>query len=95
MGGVVSAIFGGGDSKPDNSAQMAQMEADNKAQREKMEVQQKKLDDEARSRNEEAASRLRARRGGGARALMDAQRLNPEVGLPGQESATRKTLGPQ
>lgn len=93
MGGIISSIFGGGD-KPDNSAQMAQMEADNRAQRDKMDAQQKKLDDEERKRQEAIAAAGRAKRGGGARALLAAQRLNPEVGLPGQDS-TQTTLGPK
>ena len=92
MGGIISSIFGG--DKPDNSAQMAQMEADNKAQREKMDASQKKLDDDERKRTEAIAASTRARRGGGARSLLAAQRLNPEAGLPGQDS-TQTTLGPK
>lgn len=92
MGGVVSAIFGGGNDAPDNSAQLAQMEADNKAQKEKMDAQQAKLDDEARKRNEEIASKARARRAGGTRALLSAQRLNPEAGVTGD---TQTSLGPK
>ena len=39
------------------------------------------------------AAKLKARRGGGTRALMAATRLNPEVGLPGQSSSTQSTFG--
>jgi hypothetical protein len=92
MGGVVDAIFGGGS---DNSGQMAAIEAENARQRKTMEDQQAKLDDEARRRQEQISASAKARRGGGTRALMDAQRLNPEVGLPGQDSSTRTTLGPK
>jgi hypothetical protein len=92
VGGIISSIFGG--DKPDNSAQMAQMEADNRAQREKMDAWQKKLDDDERKRQEAISASARARRGGGARALLASQRLTPEAGLPGQDS-TQTTLGPK
>jgi hypothetical protein len=88
VGKVVKSIFGGGGS--DNSAQMRQMELENQAQRAKMDAQQKKLDDEERKRQEALAASGRAKRGGGARSLLSAQRLNPEVGVGEQTS-----LGPQ
>jgi hypothetical protein len=92
VGSIISSIFGGGENNI--SALMAQMEADNKAQRDKMDAQQAKLDEDARKRQEAIAATAKARRGGGARALLDGQRLNPEVGLPGQDS-TQTTLGPK
>jgi hypothetical protein len=55
----------------------------------------KLADEKQRKMAEELAAKTKARRGGGSRALMDAQRLNPEVGLPGMDSATRNTLGPK
>ena len=93
MGGIVKALFGGGDA-PDNSAQLDEMRRNNALQSEKLAAQQKSLDDKTRDEAAALAAARKARRGGGARALMDAQRLNPEAGLPGQDSATRSTLGP-
>lgn len=101
MGSVISAIFGGGSKAPpppDNSAQerqLAQMRADSAAEKTRLDAQQAKLDDEKRRTDEQLAAKMKARRGGGVRQLMDAQRLNAEAGLPGQDSATRNTLGPK
>lgn len=93
MGGVVSAIFGGGD-KPDNSAQLAAIEASNREQRDKLDASQAKLDAEERKKQEQLTATAKARRGGGTRALLSQQRLSPEVGLPGQDTS-QTTLGPK
>lgn len=92
MGGVVDAIFGGGGD--DNSAQLAEMQRQNAEQQKKLDEQKAQMDTEERKRQEAQSASARARRSGGTRALMDAMRLNPEEGLAGQDSATRKTLGP-
>jgi hypothetical protein len=67
----------------------------NAEQKKSMDDQQAKLDEEARKRNEQLAASGKARRSGGARALLAAQRLTPEAGLPGEDSTTRTTLGPK
>jgi hypothetical protein len=69
---------------------LAEMRAQNSVQQEKLQKQTANLDNEARMRAEQQAATGRARRRGGARALLSAFRLNPEQGLAGADS----TLGP-
>jgi type II secretory pathway component GspD/PulD (secretin) len=69
---------------------LAEMRAQNAEQQTKLDKQTAALDNEARQRAERQSATAKARRRGGARALLSAFRLNPEAGLGGADS----TLGP-
>lgn len=96
MSGIVDFIFGA--DKPDDSAQKAQlaeMKRQNDEQSAKFAQEKDRLDAEERKRQEELSSKSRARRSGGTRSLMSAQRLTPEEGIAGEDSSMRATLGPK
>ena len=81
----MSGLFGG---KPDNSAAMAQIEA----QRKETEAAKKAAMDERRTLKEEMAAKRMARRGGGSRMLLSSARLTPETGIEEDDKITT-TLG--
>lgn len=79
--------FFGGTPKPDNSAAMESL----RLQREQADTARKQAEEQKRQYAEELASKQRARRRGGQRALL-AGRFSPELGVPPEEE-TSTTLG--
>lgn len=79
MGG----FFGG---KPDNSAAMESL----RLQREQADTARKQAEEQKRQYAEDLASKQRARRAGGQRALL-AGRFTPELGVT--DETTKTTLG--
>ena len=76
----MSGLFGGS-SKAIN-AQMAAQEASNKAESERLKKQENQLAEEKTMEARRMMSQANARRRGGQRALLSAERPDAETGLP-------------
>lgn len=77
----MSGLFGDGGAKA-AKAQMAQQEAANKREEERLKLQEKQLEEEKTIEAKRMQAAINARRRGGTRSLLAAERMNAETGLP-------------
>jgi hypothetical protein len=77
----MSGLFGDGGAKA-AKAQMAAQEAANKREEERMKIQEKQLEEEKTIEAKRLQAAINARRRGGQRALLSAERMDAETGLP-------------
>lgn len=80
----MSGLFGGGDKAI--RAQMAAQEASNKAESERLKKQEDQLAEEKTMEAKRMMAQANARRRGGQRALLSAERPEAELGLPTLET---------
>lgn len=77
----MSGLFGDGGAKA-AKAQMAAQEQANKREEERMKIQEKQLEEEKTIEAKRLQAAINARRRGGQRALLSAERMDAETGLP-------------